>query len=170
MNMNYKLISKVIDYRAKAPLHQYLKDQKLDRPFDYILDTVRTQELYDNSPSYLKPKGLYINIGAHGTQWQQLTGRVKGYLVPTWLGGTPRKYMSMGLLPNGKLQREVADWANAGLLKEVPIDSELAMEDVLQVCSSSHRTPTLQSQLTPTLGICQNRESTCEGKSNHSRC
>lgn len=84
---------------------------------------------------------MYINTGAHGTQWQQLMGRLKGGLLPVWLGGTPRKYLSLGLLPTGELQREVAKWANDGLLKEVPIDSVLAMEDAPQVCDRSSIRP-----------------------------
>jgi len=76
-----------------------------------------------------------MNIGAHGTQLQQIRGHLRGYLLPTWLGGTPRRYMSLGLAPSGKLQREVVKWADDGLLKEVLIDSELSMEDVLQVCT-----------------------------------
>lgn len=123
----------MIDYRANTPLHEYLINQKLDRKFDYILDTIRNQGLYDSSPHYLKPNGLYINIGAHGTQWQQLIGRFKGYLLPTWLGGTPRKYISGGLLPTGEFQRQVVKWVDDGLIKDVPIDSYLAMEDALQV-------------------------------------
>jgi len=43
--------------------------------------------------------------------------------------------MSLGLAPSGKLQSEVVKWADDGLLKEVLIDSELSMEDVLQVCA-----------------------------------
>jgi NADPH:quinone reductase-like Zn-dependent oxidoreductase len=132
------LIFQVIDYRSNAPLHEYLTNQKLDRQFDYILDTIRNQGLYDSSPHYLKPDGLYINIGGHGTQWQQLMGRIKGRLLPTWLGGTPRRYISAGLLPTGEFQRQVVKWVDDGLIKEVPIDSYLAMEDALQVglCAS----------------------------------
>ena len=125
---------KVIDYRANAPLDVYLKSSKMDQPFNQILDTIRNVELYRSAAHYLKPDGLYINIGADGTQLQQILGHLRGYCLPTWLGGTPRRYMTLGLAPSGELQREVVKWADNGLLKEIPMDSELPMEDALHVC------------------------------------
>lgn len=53
---------------------------------------------------------------------------------PRFLGGTPRTYKILGLAPAGELQRQVAQWVNEGLIKEVPIDSEYSLENVLQVC------------------------------------
>jgi NADPH:quinone reductase-like Zn-dependent oxidoreductase len=123
----------VIDYKANNPIELYFEKNNSDQPFDCILDTVRSQPLYEGSPKYLKPGGLFINIGAYGTQWEQLTARLKNNFLPTWLGGTPRKWFGLGLLPNGELQRKVCRWADDGLLKKVPIDSELSFEEVRQV-------------------------------------
>lgn len=89
--------------------------------------------MFEHSPKYLKQKGLYVNIGAHGTQQEQLRDRLKNYLLPAFLGGTPRRWKSLGLLPKGKLQREVVGWIDEGLIKEVPIDTEISMDDVLKV-------------------------------------
>lgn len=123
----------VIDYRENAPLYAYLERVQSEQPFDYILDTIRNQELFEHSPKYLKPKGLYVNIGAHGTQQEQLRDRLKNHFLPTFFGGTPRRWMSLGLLPKGELQRQVVRWIDEGLIKEVPIDSEISMDDVLKV-------------------------------------
>jgi len=120
----------VIDYQENAPLYAHLENVKSDQPFDYILDTIRNQELFEHSPKYLKQKGLYVNIGAHGTSQEQLRDRLKNYLLPTFLGGTPRKWKSLALLPKGELQREVVRWVDEGLIKEVPIDSEISMDNV----------------------------------------
>src|SRR5215469_1336121 len=123
----------VINYQENAPLYTYLENVKSEQPFDYILDTIRNQELFEHSPKYLKQKGLYVNTGAHGTQQEQLRDRLKNYLLPTFLGGTPRRWKSLGLLPKGELQRQVVRWIDEGLIKEVPIDSEISMDDVLKV-------------------------------------
>jgi NADPH:quinone reductase-like Zn-dependent oxidoreductase len=123
----------VIDYQENAPLYAYLEKVKSDQPFDYILDTVRNQELFEHSPKYLKQKGLYVNIGAYGTTREQLRDMLKNYLLPTFLGGTPRRWKSLAIMPNGELQRQVAGWIDEGLIKEVPSDSEISMDDVLKV-------------------------------------
>lgn len=125
--------NQVIDYRENAPLDTYLEKTQSEQPFDYILDTIRNQELFEHSPKYLKPQGLYVNIGAHGTQREQLRDRLKNTFLPTFLGGTPRRWKSLGLLPKGELQRQVVRWTDEGLIKEVPIDSEISMDDVLKV-------------------------------------
>ena len=114
-------------------MYAYLERVQSEQPFDYILDTIRNQELFEHSPKYLKPKGLYVNIGAHGTQQEQLRDRLKNYLLPTFLGGTPRRWKSLAFLPKGELQRQVVRWIDEGLIKEVPIDSEISMDDVLKV-------------------------------------
>jgi NADPH:quinone reductase-like Zn-dependent oxidoreductase len=123
----------VVDYKAEAPVHAYFEKNNKQQPFDYVLDTIRNQQLYEASPKYLKPDGLYVNIGAHGSQWDQWTARLKNGFLPTWLGGTPRKWLGLGLLPNGDRQRTVCEWVAAGFIKEVLIDSEVAFEDVRQV-------------------------------------
>jgi len=122
----------VVDYRAEAPVHAYFEKNNEQQPFDYILDTIRNQQLYEASPKYLKPKGLYVNIGAHGSQWDQWTTRLKNGFLPTWLGGTPRKWLGLGLLPTGDRQRMVCKWVADGFI-DVPIDSKIAFEDVRQV-------------------------------------
>jgi NADPH:quinone reductase-like Zn-dependent oxidoreductase len=123
----------VVDYKAEGPVQAYFEKNNQEQPFDYILDTIRNQSLYESSPKYLKPNGLYVNIGAHGTQWDQWTTRLKNSFLPTWLGGTPRKWLGLGLLPSGERQRMVCKWVAEGFVKEVPIDSEVAFEDVRQV-------------------------------------
>jgi NADPH:quinone reductase-like Zn-dependent oxidoreductase len=122
----------VIDYKLHDPIQDYFA-KNTEQPFDYILDTIRSQPLYESCARYLKPTGLYINIGAHGTQWEQMSARIKNNFLPSWMGGTPRKWIGTGLLPKGELQRRVCKWAADGIIKEVPIDSEVAFEDVRQV-------------------------------------
>jgi NADPH:quinone reductase-like Zn-dependent oxidoreductase len=50
---------------------------------------------------------------------------------PTVLGGTPRSYKVLGLTPSGRNAREMAQLVEDGHVKEVLIDSEYKMDDVL---------------------------------------
>lgn len=122
----------VIDYRAMAPLPDYLARTYKDRPFDVILDAVGTQALYTQSPSYLKPKGVYVNVGAlEGFMWT-LWCWAQNALWPTILGGTPRKYVMFSTVPNGKSAKKLADMVRAGKLRVV-VDSIFEMDQVLEV-------------------------------------
>jgi hypothetical protein len=51
----------------------------------------------DNSPSFLKEDGVYVNIGdfTHGL-WKTMFYWAVNYLRPVWLGGTPRKWIMFG--------------------------------------------------------------------------
>jgi hypothetical protein len=104
-----------------------------DKPFDKIIDCNGSQVLYDKCEPYLKKLEVFLNI-ASGVS-QGVFPWIKGNLVPTILGGTPREYTILPLSPNGKFQREVVDWVNKGLLANVQIDSEYLTEQVLEVRS-----------------------------------
>lgn len=116
------------------PLHAYLAKQYSEVPFDYIFDCVGHQVLFDYSPGYLATTGKVISLvgGASHGVWPFL----KNCMWPGFLGGTPRTYKILGLKPSGELQRQVVKWFDEGLIKEVPIDSEYDMEDVLKVIKS----------------------------------
>ncbi len=121
-----------IDYRA-TPLPAYLADAfPLDKePFDLILDCVGDQALFTHSPAYLAPRGAVLCIVGGPTQG--VVPFVRNKLVPTMLGGTPRTYKLLALLPSGAQARAVAAWLADGTLKTMPIDSEYNMADVVKV-------------------------------------
>ncbi|ERF69271.1 hypothetical protein EPUS_03975 [Endocarpon pusillum Z07020] len=124
-------VDEVIDYRAMAPLPDHLARTYSDRPFDVILDTVGTQALYERSPSYLKPNGVYINVGAlEGFMWS-LWCWAKNTLWPTILGGTPRRYIMFSTVPNGKSAEKLADMVETGKVRVV-VDSVFGMDEVLE--------------------------------------
>lgn len=91
------------------------------------------QFLYDMCEAYLKPDGTFINIVGGDTEG--VVPWVKGTIWPKFLGGTPRKYRILALLPSGKLQQEVVQWVNEGHLRDVVIDSEYSMDEVIEVGS-----------------------------------
>jgi NADPH:quinone reductase-like Zn-dependent oxidoreductase len=123
----------VIDYNLNAPVADYFGQEFEHKKLDYVFDTIWNQPLYESSPKFLREGGVYLNIGAHGTELQQWSRRFKNTCIPTWLGGVPRKWVGLGLLPKGELQNQVCAWAEQGFVKQVPIDSELSFEDVRQV-------------------------------------
>ena len=95
---------------------------------DLIVDCAGDDALYTRSPAYLKPAGRFLSIV--GGRSQGVYPVLMHQLRPVWLGGTPRAFQMTGLTPSGALAREVAACAADGRLREVPIDSEYAMEDV----------------------------------------
>ncbi|KAF2867064.1 hypothetical protein BDV95DRAFT_598209 [Massariosphaeria phaeospora] len=99
--------TRTIDYRSNAPLHAYLAKEYSDQKFDFILDTVGSQELYNNSPGYLKEGGTFLNIGdfTSGTLLTLIHWILNTYW-PKWLGGTPRKYIMF----SGKAEPTSSDW------------------------------------------------------------
>ncbi|KAF2397691.1 NAD(P)-binding protein [Trichodelitschia bisporula] len=120
----------VVDYTS-APVAEQLAG--VEQNFDYIFDTMRNQALFEGSPAYLKPSGLYLNIGSRGSSfWQMRLLDLKNDWLPVFLGGTPRKWKTLAHRPSGDFQRMVTDWVNAGLITDVPIDSEVPMAEALK--------------------------------------
>lgn len=106
--------SKVIDYQANAPLHQYLATEygQPDQQFDFILDTVGSQALYINSPKYLKKGGVFVNIGDYtdGMFWT-IFYTIMNHVRPTWLGGTPRKFVMFSGDTDPKVSSSGIEWS-----------------------------------------------------------
>ena len=116
---------------SNSPLWDHLETEYCKKPFDVIVDCVGNQFLYDMCESYLKPEGVFISIVGGDTEG--VVPWIKGTIWPKFLGGTPRKYRILALLPSGSLQREVVQWVDDGHLQEVAIDSEYSMNDVIEV-------------------------------------
>ena len=120
-----------MDYTAHQSLTAHLAATYEQEPFDFIFDTVGDQSLFSHSPKYLRPSGQLISIV--GGSSNGVVPFVRNKLIPSFLGGTPRTYKILALAPNGPYAREVADWAEKGLVKEIPIDAEFAMAEVIEV-------------------------------------
>lgn len=100
----------IIDYRSQdveAYLTKSCKEEG-QRPFDIILDCVGSPRTYDHSPNFLKKGGVHLNIGfsmaQSGSTIRSMLPIVrwifKSYLLPTWLGDTPRKCSQVALAHN----------------------------------------------------------------------
>ncbi|EXJ77460.1 hypothetical protein A1O3_09686 [Capronia epimyces CBS 606.96] len=127
----------VVDYTAHDPLHTYFEKHHSSAPFDAIFDVAGTSNtLYTASPSYLTKSGIYIQLGAiHLTEGAWLS-IISGFftillnrLLPTILGGTPRRFLFYSATPNQKDSKKVIELAEQGKIKAV-VDSVWKVEDV----------------------------------------
>jgi NADPH:quinone reductase-like Zn-dependent oxidoreductase len=102
-----------------------------------------TQLLFDNSPSFLKPNGKFINVGAMEGLAAGVWSMVKNSLWPQLLGGTPRSYKMQQTNPDQKTMQYLIRLVEEGKLIVI-IDKVYEMEDALQVSNfSSTRTSAL---------------------------
>ena len=118
---------KVVDYTSLDSLYIHLATKYDDAPFDAIIDCVGDENLYKQSPAYLKSDGKFLSITGG---WLPL---MKSKVLPRLLGGTPRSYLRIMNSPSGKGAREVAAWLEKGWVKEVPIDTIYDMKNALEV-------------------------------------
>jgi uncharacterized phage protein (TIGR02220 family) len=65
----------VIDYQAKAPVHQFLTTQYSSDRFDVVIDAYGSHELYTHCADYLKPGKLFVTVGVAFAE----------YIVPSML-------------------------------------------------------------------------------------
>ena len=110
--------------------------------FDCVGDTT----LFEKSEAYLAPKGQHISIV--GGPSQGVVPFVKYRLVPRFLGGIPRSYQILGLLPSGALAAQAAKWVEDGVVKEMPIDQEFTAADLVKVIRGVPRLRLCENWLT----------------------
>lgn len=122
---------KAIDYRANHPLPDFLSKHYGQQQFDVILDTVGSQDLYEHSPAYLNPSGVYVNVGNIGistavTVWRWL----KNSFHPRLLGGVPRTFIQFSAIPTKERGEKIASLAaEKGI--DILVDSTFKLEDAL---------------------------------------
>ncbi|KAI0126858.1 hypothetical protein BJ170DRAFT_582219 [Xylariales sp. AK1849] len=120
----------VVDYTAHEDLHAHLTDVFGNSQLDLIIDCAGDDLLFPKSPAYLQPNGRFLSIV--GGKWNGVYPFFMHQLRPVSLGGTPRSYKLLGLSPSGDCAREAARWLEEGTIKDVLIDSEYEMKDVVQ--------------------------------------
>lgn len=92
-----------VDYQNDAETQLKLKYGS--NPFDIVFDCVGSFSTFRASPAFLKTQGSFINVGASTLDGSNLLSSTAGFfknaiqteLIPSWLGGTPRKYIFTGL-------------------------------------------------------------------------
>lgn len=110
---------------------EYLKSQYSNEQFDAIFDCAGIQSIYANSPDYLKPSGLVVNVGSFEGVLSTFWNWFANTWWPTWLGGVPRRYMMFSTPPS-----QDAAIRMIKLIEEdqvhILIDSTWDMEDLVQ--------------------------------------
>ncbi|CZR68487.1 uncharacterized protein PAC_18386 [Phialocephala subalpina] len=132
MNMVLQLgAEKTIDYRASQPLHKFLVDNYGLQQFDIIFDTVGSQDLFEHSPRYLKPDGVYVNVGGVGISTALSLWRwFKNSAHPGLLGGIPRKFIMFNTVPTKQRGEKIAALAAEKSI-DILVDSTFKLEDAL---------------------------------------
>lgn len=104
-------------------------------PFDTVLDAVGSQDLFKESPKFLKSNGVFINVGDGDTETGQLATILRvltNIFQPSFLGGVPRKFITFSAPLNGQNAEHLAKLAETGKLR-VLIDSIFTFDDVQEV-------------------------------------
>nr|XP_036574423.1 uncharacterized protein CTRU02_15606 [Colletotrichum truncatum]KAF6780854.1 hypothetical protein CTRU02_15606 [Colletotrichum truncatum] len=94
---------------------------------------VGSHALYTNSPTYLRPDGPFVSVGAFGLGDSILTQVAQWFMNtwrPTWLGGIPRPYIFFSNTPKIHEVLSLVEMANQGRLKVI-LDSEFDVEDLI---------------------------------------
>lgn len=96
-----------------------------------MLDCVGLQTLYINSPAYLKPDGIVINIGSMESTGATLKNWIFNTWWPTRLGGVPRRYVMFTTPPSKDDAVVLLKLVEEGKLK-ISVDSVFSMEDAIR--------------------------------------
>ncbi|KAK0192865.1 hypothetical protein F5146DRAFT_1102619 [Armillaria mellea] len=123
----------VIDY-TKQPLHEYFAQNPPSPKFHIILDAVALKDpsLFTHSPAYLAPGGTFVSTGAiQGLHpFNLVLKTVLAIIWPSWLGGVPRSYKTVGLTPDTSELEAIRQLLEEGKIKPV-VDSVYEFKDVL---------------------------------------
>lgn len=120
-----------LDYTANSSLAGYLKSKYSEEQFDSILDCAGIQSLYSNSPDYLKPAGLVVNVGAFEGIWNTALNWFTNTWCPTWLGGVPRRYVMFSASLSKDTATYMARLVDEGKVR-ILIDTVWDMEDLVE--------------------------------------
>lgn len=123
----------VVDYtKAEGGVEAVLEGRYGgEKRFDFVLDCAGGQRLYERSVCFLKEEGRFMSIV--GGRSQGVVPFVRNKLRPVVLGGTPRRYDLLAMMPSGEQAEVMKGWMETGVVKEVPVDSEWPMEDAVKV-------------------------------------
>ncbi|RSM11316.1 hypothetical protein CDV31_006869 [Fusarium ambrosium] len=129
----------VVDYRQVKSVPGFLAETYEKAPFDAILDTVGSQELFAKSPRYLKSDGIVVNVGEGNGETGQLSfvlQALRNTHQPSFLGGVPRKYITFSAPLTGANAERLASLAEEGKMR-VFIDSSFHFKDALKASPPS---------------------------------
>ncbi|KAJ7092475.1 hypothetical protein B0H15DRAFT_777523 [Mycena belliarum] len=122
----------VVDYRVNTPLPTHLAKAYGAEPFEYILDCIGTQALFEQCASYLTPTGLFVNVGNFEGPGITIWHAMLNTYLPCIFGGVPRRYKMISTTPNGEKAAGLARMVEEGQLRVV-VDEVFQFEDAMKV-------------------------------------
>jgi hypothetical protein len=128
----------VINYQAKAPVHQYLTTQYSNNRFNVIIDAYGSHELYAHCAGYLEPGKPFVTVGVAFARYtvSSMLYAVSLMLKDTWwpraLGGGRRDYICISAIVTLEALQRLRELVEQGKLAVV-LDSCWDMGDVLKV-------------------------------------
>lgn len=128
----------VIAYDTHGPVHLYLNKTFAGARFDAVVDAVGVQDIFNNSPTFLKEGRPYVTVGPKASSYTYvgMLGTIgtmaKNMLWPKWLGGTPRRYVQVAAASNPETLRELARMVTEEGLR-TNVGSLIHIEDVHKV-------------------------------------
>ncbi|KAK3947387.1 hypothetical protein QBC32DRAFT_224293 [Pseudoneurospora amorphoporcata] len=123
----------VINYKSHSPVTEHLTTlfgDTEDKKLDFIFDCAGSQKMFSHSPGYLKAEGKFISIV--GGASQGVVPYIRNKLRPVWLGGTPREFHLLLLIPGKKTVGEVGELIKEGVIKRGVVDGVWEMEELVK--------------------------------------
>jgi reticulon-4-interacting protein 1, mitochondrial len=122
----------VIDYTTTNPA-LYLCERYKDHKFDFILDAIGSFEIFNACATFLKPRGVYIMIGAPIPSsfigFLEMGVRLfNAFCLPGFLGGVPRKFRMTLLHTTKETVQAIGELVEQKVLKPA-IDSLHTFDD-----------------------------------------
>jgi NADPH:quinone reductase-like Zn-dependent oxidoreductase len=128
----------VIAHDTHGPIHSYLNKTFAEARFDAVVDAVGIQDIFNNSPTFLKEGRPYVTVGpkASSYTYSGMLGTIgtmtKNILWPRWLGGTPRPYVQVAAASDSEALKELARMVTEVGLR-THVGTEVHIEDVHKV-------------------------------------
>lgn len=114
--------SEVIDYKTADVLTEL---GRMGQVFDVAIDNVGgANNLYEQSHRFLKPAGVFMQVGMQGSPLSML----RRSHMPGWLGGGKRQYRMVKLKNIREDYERIGAWMLEGKVKPV-IDEKFGFED-----------------------------------------
>ncbi|KAI3573110.1 hypothetical protein IWW34DRAFT_873158 [Fusarium oxysporum f. sp. albedinis] len=99
----------VLDYKQVDLISEL---EKSDDRFDIVVDNVGTPGLYETSPRFMKPNGVFLQVHFNPTA-------IRRSLLPKFLGGGSRQHRIVGLKTKTEDLEQLGRWVQEGKLKPV---------------------------------------------------
>jgi NADPH:quinone reductase-like Zn-dependent oxidoreductase len=116
----------IIDYRSTDLIKDLASRGTI---FDLVVDFVGKQtQLHPESVQFLKSDGAFVQVAASDDTGAAIRSMLRNWLLPTWLGGTPRRWKFIMTQNKRDQLLQIAKWAEDGKLKTV-VDSYFTFDE-----------------------------------------